>query len=362
MKRVFMSGNDALAATAILAGLGFYAGYPITPATEILVYMAKHLRKSGGSFVQADSEEDAIFMAKGAAAAGARAMTSSSGPGFSNMQEGLSYLACAQLPCVVVDVMRAGPGLGGIQPGQADYFPAVKGGGHGDYHSIVLAPASVQEIADLTMLAFNIADEYRNPVIMLYDGLLGQMMEGLELPKPVNKRDLPKKDWAVGVRKNRPPNLIIPFSLDPFEMEQLNLELRQKYLRIKEREVRYEVIPPAGCTDPRNTKLDLVLVGYGTVARILKDVQKKAGEEGLKVAIVRPITLWPFPEKILQEFAAHTDKFLVAEMSEGQMVQDVRLSVNGMADVQFYGRTGGIIPRKQEIIEAAKKILAGELA
>lgn len=287
-------------------------------------------------------------------------MTSSSGPGISLMQEGLSYLACAELPCVVVNIMRGGPGLGGIQPGQADYFQAVKGGGHGDYRNIVLAPSSVQELADLTMLAFKLADKYRNPAMILGDGLLGQMMEAVKLPRRVSKNLLPTKEWALGIREDRPPNLIVPFNLEPHELERMNRKLWQKYERIKRQEIRCETtLPTAWNPDLRDAKLDLVLVGYGTVARILKDVQKKAEEAGLKIAIIRPITLWPFPEKILQEFATYTDEFLVVEMSMGQMVEDVRLSINGKANVNFYGRTGGIIPGKQEILDATERIFEG---
>lgn len=363
MKKILMKGNEAIAEAAIRAGMTHYFGYPITPQTEISEYLAKHLPETGGTFIQAESEISAIYMVYGASAAGARAMTSSSSPGISLKQEGLSYLACAQLPCVIVNMMRGGPGLGGIQPSQADYFQAVKGGGHGDYHLIVLAPSSVQELADLTMLAFDLSDKYRNPAMILGDGMLGQMMEAVEFPETTPKKDeLPKKDWAVGIRESRPPNLVVPFDLDPIRLEQMNLELQRKYKQIKENEARYEILLPEGWDIVRpdakpDLALDLVLVGYGTVARVLKTVRKRAEKEGLRVALMRPITLWPFPEKILQELTGYAKDFLVVEMSAGQMVEDVRLSVNGKANVHFYGKMGGVIPRPQEILREVKRSL-----
>jgi 2-oxoglutarate ferredoxin oxidoreductase subunit alpha len=312
--------------------------------------MAKKLLKmKDAAFVQAESEIAAINMVYGAAATGVRAMTSSSGPGISLKQEGISYIACAELPCVIVNIQRGGPGLGSIQPAQSDYFQATKGGGHGDYHLIVLAPSSVQELVDLTMDAFDLSDKYRNPAMILGDGLLGQMMEAVEF-KERPKVDLPDKStWALTGCKGRKPRQIVPFDLDPYVFEKLNKAHGEKYKRLKEKETRYEAV---------NLKnADLVIVAYGTVARIVKTVIDKAKEEGINIGLIRPITLFPFPEKIIAETAENIKKFLVVEMSMGQMIEDVKLSVNGKAEVNFFGRSGGVIPTPEEILEAAKKYL-----
>lgn len=347
-KKTLMKGNEAIAEAAIRAGCLFYYGYPITPQSEIPEYMAKNLPLWGGRFLQLSSEIAAIYRVYGAASAGARAMTSSSGPGISLKQEGISYLACAELPCVIVNIMRGGPGLGGIQPSQADYFQAVKGGGHGDYKIIVLAPASVQEAADLTILAFDLADKYRNPVMILGDGALGQMMEPVEFKKRL-KVKLPPKDWALTGAKDREPNRIVPFSLDPAEMERINLDLAEKYKRIEKKEVRYETL---NLDNP-----DIVAVGYGLVARILQAVAREAQKEEIKVGLIRPITLWPFPSKIISDTAKRIKKIITVEMSLGQMVEDVERAVRGRSKVYFYGRTGGVIPRAEEVLNEIKKII-----
>ena len=349
-EKILMKGNEAIGEAAIRAGCRFYFGYPITPQSELTAYMAKKLLKMKDSaFVQAESEIAAIYMVYGAAATGVRTMTSSSSPGISLKQEGISYIACSELPCVIVNIQRGGPGLGSIQPGQADYFQATKGGGHGDYHLIVLAPSSVQELVDLTMDAFDLSDKYRNPAMILGDGLLGQMMEAVEF-KERPKVDLPDKStWTLTGCKGRKHRHIVPFDLDPHVLEKLNKTLDEKYKRVKEEEVRYEAV---------NLKnADLVIVAYGTVARIVKTVINKAKKEGINIGLIRPITLFPFPEKIIAETAEKVKKFLTVEMSLGQMVEDVKLAVNGKAEVNFYGRTGGVIPTPVEILEEAKKYL-----
>jgi 2-oxoglutarate ferredoxin oxidoreductase subunit alpha len=315
-----------------------------------MAYMAKKLLKmKDASFVQAESELAAINMVYGAASTGARAMTSSSSPGISLMQEGISYIACSEIPCVVVNMMRGGPGLGDIQPAQGDYFQATKGGGHGDYHLIVLAPSSVQELVDLTMDAFDLADKYRNPAMILGDGLLGQMMEVVEF-KERPKFALPSKEsWTLVGCKGRTPHRIVPFDLDPSVLEKMNLVINEKYKKLKEHEVRYESI--------NIENADLVIVAYGTVARIVKTVIQKAKKEGINIGLIRPITLFPFPEKIISKTAERIKKFLVVEMSLGQMIEDVKLAVNGKAEVNFYGRCGGIIPTPIEILKELNKYL-----
>lgn len=349
-EKMLMKGNEAIGEAAIRAGCHFYFGYPITPQSEIAAYMSKKLPKiKDAAFIQAESELAAINMVYGAAATGVRTMTSSSGPGISLKQEGISYIACAELPCVIVNMQRGGPGLGSIQPGQADYFQAVKGGGHGDYHLIVLAPSSVQELVDLTMDAFDLADKYTNPVMILGDGLLGQMMEAVEF-KERKKIDLPDKErWTLTGCKGREKNYIVPFNLDPYEMEKLNLKIQKKYNEIREKEVRCEI------TNLDNA--DLIVVAYGTVARIVKTVIDNAKKEGINIGLIRPITLFPFPEKIIAEASEKVNKFLVVEMSLGQMVEDVKLAVNGKVEVDFYGRVGGVIPTQSEILTEIKKYL-----
>jgi 2-oxoglutarate ferredoxin oxidoreductase subunit alpha len=349
-EKVLMKGNEAIGEAAIRAGCRYYFGYPITPQSELTAYMAKKLLKMKDSaFVQAESEIAAINMVYGAAATGARTMTSSSSPGISLKQEGISYIACAELPCVIVNMQRGGPGLGSIQPGQADYFQATKGGGHGDYHLIVLAPSSVQELVDLTMDAFDLADKYTNPAMILGDGLIGQMMESVEFKKR-KKIDLPdKKGWVLTGCKGRKKYSIIPFNLDPYEMEKTNFKIQKKYNELKQREVRYEAV--------NLDNADLIIVAYGTMARIVKTVIDNAKKEGINIGLIRPITLFPFPESIIDEASEKVNKFLVVEMSLGQMVEDVKLAVNGKAEVNFYGRVGGVVPTQSEILNEIKKYL-----
>jgi len=349
-EKILMKGNEAIGEAAICAGCRYYFGYPITPQSELMAYMAKKLLKmKDASFVQAESELAAINMVYGAASTGVRVMTSSSSPGISLMQEGISYIACSEVPCVVVNMMRGGPGLGDIQPAQGDYFQATKGGGHGDYHLIVLAPSSVQELVDLTMDAFDLADKYRNPAMILGDGLLGQMMEAVEF-KERPKVDLPSKEsWTLVGCKGRKPHWIVPFNLNPSVLEKMNLVINEKYKKLKEHEVRYESI--------NIENADLIIVAYGTVARIVKTVIQKAKKEGINIGLIRPITLFPFPEKIISKTAERIKKFLVVEMSLGQMIEDVKLAVNGKAEVNFYGRCGGIIPTPIEILKELNKYL-----
>lgn len=351
-EKVLMKGNEAIAEAAIKAGCRFFFGYPITPQNEIPEYMAKRMPKIGGVFLQAESEVAAINMVYGAAGAGARVMTSSSSPGISLKQEGISYIAGADLPCVVVNMVRGGPGLGGIQPAQSDYFQAVKGGAHGDYHLVVLAPSTVQEAVDLVTEAFDIADIYRTPVMILGDGMIGQMMEPIEFTQH-NKREIPVKDWATtGTGKARKRNIVNSLYIEPEELENLNIERFERYKKIQQSEVKCEVVD---CEDA-----DIVLVAYGTTARIAKSAMKIARKQGLKVGVIRPITLWPFPEEAFQKVAKTAEAFLTVEMSMGQMVEDVRLAVNGEKPVYFYGRTGGMVPTPAAIVEEIKKISGGE--
>ena len=350
-EKVLMKGNEAIAEAAIRSGCRHFFGYPITPQTELSAYMAKKMPKIGGVFLQAESEVAAINMVYGAAGAGARAMTSSSSPGISLKSEGISYIAGADLPCVIIDIVRGGPGLGGIQPAQSDYFQATKGGGHGDYHLIVLAPNSVQEIVSLTADAFNLADEYRMPVMILGDGTLGQMMEPVDfdsVPAPVESN----KDWATtGTGLKREHNIINSLYLVPEGLEAKIRERQKRYDIITEHEVRYEA------HDLEDA--EIVLTAYGTTSRVAESAVKELRQEGVKVGMIRPITLWPFPTKIFSKAAKTAKAFLSVEMSMGQMVEDVRLAVNGAAPVYFYGRTGGIIPTPAEIVAEVKKIAGG---
>jgi len=341
--KVLMKGNEALAEAAIRAGCRHFFGYPITPQTEVSAYMAKKMPKIGGTFLQAESEVSAINMVYGAGGAGVRVMTSSSSPGISLKQEGISYIAGADVPCVIVNIVRGGPGLGGIQPAQSDYFQATKGGGHGDYHLVVLAPSSIQEMVDLTSDAFDIGDKYRCPVMIMGDGMLGQMMEPVEF-KDVDATELPEKEWATsGTGMKRKKNVINSLFIEAQELEDLVLARQKRYEEIIKNEVRYEA---DGIEDA-----DIVLVAYGTTARIAKTAMAKAREQGLKVGIIRPITLWPFPTEAFEKaLNGGAKKFLTVEMSLGQMVEDVRLAVNGRADVEFFGRTGGIVPTPNEIL------------
>ena len=345
--KVLMKGNEAIAEAAIRSGCKHFFGYPITPQTELSAYMAKKMPKIGGVFLQAESEVAAINMVYGAAGAGARTMTSSSSPGISLKSEGISYIAGADIPCVIVDIVRGGPGLGGIQPAQSDYFQATRGGGHGDYHLIVLAPNSVQEIVSLTADAFNLSDTYRVPAMILGDGTLGQMMEPVDfdnVPKPLDIR----KDWATdGTEGKRKHNIINSLYLAPEELEEKIIERYQRYEKIKETEQRFEA------HDVEDA--DIVISAYGTTSRVVESAVKTLREEGYKVGVIRPITLWPFPVKAYKE-AKNAKAFLSVEMSMGQMVEDIKLATEGKAPVYFFGRTGGIIPTPEEIVEEVKKI------
>lgn len=347
-RKILMCGNDACGEGAILAGCVFYAGYPITPQNELTAYMAKRMGETGGVFIQAESELAAISMVFGASVAGVRAMTSSSSPGISLKQEGISYLAGCELPCVIVNMQRGGPGLGNIAPAQGDYFQAVKGGGHGDYKIIVLAPTSAQELMDYTYLAFDLADKYRNPVMILGDGLLGQMMEPIQI-KSVEDKPLVDKPWALTGCKGRKPRLIRSLLLGEGALEEHNKKLQEKFNNIKKNEVRAEAL---------NVKdADIVLAAYGSVARIARAGMELGRAKGLKVGLIRPITLWPFPEKIIAEISGKAKKFLVVEMSAGQMVEDVMLAVKGRAEVDFYGRMGGGIPTEEEILKKIEALV-----
>jgi len=339
-----MRGSEAIAEAAIRAGCRAYFGYPITPQNELPEYMAKNLVSQGGVFIQSESELAAINMAFGASVAGVRVLTSSSSCGISLKQEGISYLAGCELPCVIVNINRGGPGLGNISPTQGDYFQATRGGGHGDYRTIVLAPASVQEMADLTFTAFDLADFYRNPVVILADGMLGQIMEPVTFKK---KKKLPPKDWALTGAKGRKARVIKSLILDAKLMEEHNWKLFRKYERVKRHEVRFEALDLE--------KAKLLVVAYGTMARIAKEAVKRAQEDKMKVGLIRPITLWPFPTEIISEAGEEVSHFLVCEMNTGQMVEDVRLSLEGKSKVSFYGRPGGSIPTPLDIFKVIEK-------
>lgn len=347
-EKKLLRGNEAIAEAAIRAGCRNYFAYPITPQAELLQWMANHMpEQENGTFLQAESEIGAINMVYGASSTGERTMTSSSSPGISLKQEGISYLAGAELPAVIVNIMRGGPGLGNIQPAQGDYFQTTKGGGHGDYRLIVLAPSTVPEAAELTYEAFDLADNYRIPVIVLADGMIGQMMEPVQLPEKVDTSELPEKPWATTGADGREPNVIRSFALGAEELKSLNEGLQEKYSRIEEEETRYEEI---GTEDP-----DILLVAFGTVARIARSARRLAREEGIDAGIFRPITLWPFPEEPLRNLSEEVDTVLTLEMNAGQMVEDVRLSVDSGVNTPFYGEMGGVVPTPDRIVEEVKK-------
>jgi 2-oxoisovalerate ferredoxin oxidoreductase alpha subunit len=337
--RQLCKGNVAVMRGAIVAGCRAFYGYPITPATEIAEAAALYLPQVGGTFLQAESEVAAINMVFGAAAAGVRVMTASSGPGISLMQEGISYIAGAELPCVIVDVVRAGPGLGNVAPEQSDYFAMVKGGGHGSYRNLVLAPASVQEMAELTMLAFELADRYRNPAIVFADGFVGQMIEPLDLAF----RDVipVEKPWAVQGTAETRKNLATSIFLEPDQLEEHQRKMRAKYREAQRREPRYELY--------RAEDVDLLLVGFGIVSRVLRSAVDGSRKNGLRAGLFRPVTLWPFPSEALAVVAEHAERVLVVELSDGQMVEDVRLALDGKVPVEFFGRSGGNVPSVDEI-------------
>ena len=349
MEKVLMKGNEAIGQAAIRGGCRFFFGYPITPQNEVPEYMSRELPKAGGVFLQAESEVAAINMVYGAAGAGGRVMTSSSGPGIALKQEGISYICGSEVPCVIVNIMRGGPGLGGIQPSQADYFQATRGGGNGDYNLIVLAPANVQEAADMMTEAFDLADLYRIPVMLLGDGLIGQMMEPVEFKDPPH-RDLPSKEWVTdGTGNRRKPNVINSLYLDPAELEAFNKRLQAKYAVIREQEVRYETY--------RLDEAELVFVSYGTASRVVKNAIVDLRERGVKAGLIRPITLWPYPFSAFDDLPETNRALMTVEMSEGQMVQDVELASRGRWPVGFYGRSGGMIPSQQAVVDAALSML-----
>ena len=353
-----MKGNEAIARAAIRCGVDGYFGYPITPQSEVIETLAelKPWETTGMQVVQAESELASIYMVYGAAGAGKRAMTSSSSPGVALMQEGITYLAGAELPALIVNVQRGGPGLGTIQPSQGDYFQATRGGGNGDYNVIVLAPASVQEMADFVDLAFELAFKYRNPAMILSDGVIGQMMEKVVLPpfKPrrTDEEVIAQCPWAsTGKTKDRQRNVITSLELKPEIMEQRNLALQEKYRQIKENEVRYET--------QQLDDAEYMIVAFGSAARIAEKSVELARQEGIKVGLFRPITLWPFPTKEIASMAQGKKGVLVVEINAGQMVQDVRLAINGAVNVEQFGRLGGIVPDPEEIVEALRSLTPG---
>ncbi|SMP69169.1 3-methyl-2-oxobutanoate dehydrogenase subunit VorB [Anoxynatronum buryatiense] len=351
MSKVLMKGNEAIGAAAIKAGCKAFFGYPITPQNEIPEYMSREMAKSGGVFVQAESEVAAINMVYGAAGAGVRVMTSSSSPGIALKQEGITYIAGAELPCVIVDVSRGGPGLGSIQPSQGDYFIATRGGGNGDYRHIALAPASIQEAVDLVTEAFDIADYYRNPVFVLADGMIGQMMEPVEF-RDMPSRELPEKTWATdGTKNSRKPNIINSLALDPAVLEEHNIKLDKKYQQMEKNEVRVEVF--------NMEEAEVVLTAYGTTARVAKNAIELLEAEGIKAGLIRPITLWPFPHQAFREIPGTAKAILTVEMSMGQMIDDVKIANEGRLPVHFYGRSGGMCPEPQAIVDKVKEILGG---
>lgn len=375
-ERILLSGNEAIAEAAIRAGCSAYFGYPITPQNELIAYMAQHMLEKGRVFIQAESEVAAINMVYGASCAGVRAMTSSSSPGISLKQEGISYGAGADVPMVVANVVRGGPGLGSIAPSQSDYFQSTRGGGHGDYYCIVLAPKSVQECADLSYLAFDLADKYRVPVIVQADGMIGQMMEGVVLPPEKSPADLPLRDWTAGNMAGRSEAArqtarhITSINLKPEELEKITKARFVRYEAIKAAETRYEEIgcgTDAGCgADADCTDADLVLVAYGTSARVCQGARKLAEQAGIKLGVFRPITLWPFPYQALGAIAARGKPILTVEMSLGQLVEDVKLSVyeavqaggvSAPSPVHLLGHSGGMIPTEEEVFAEAKRIL-----
>ena len=349
--KVLMKGNEAIAEAAIKAGCMHYFGYPITPQTEIAAYMAKRMPKIGGTFLQAESEIAAINMVYGVAAAGYRVMTSSSSPGISLKSEGISYMAGADLPAVIINVQRGGPGLGGIQPSQADYFQATKGGGHGDFHLIVFAPGSVQEMASLTVKAFELADKYRMPAMVLADGTMGQMMEPVELDFEVTPA--PEKPWATnGTKLQRKHNIVNSLSLVPEELEKFNFERFERYKLVEENEVMYEEY----LTDDA----ELIVTAYGIASRVTKNAVDEARKKGIKVGLIRPITVWPFPKKPFEKVAEKVKHVICVELSMGQMIEDVKLAVSCKVPVTLCNRAGGMIPSVEQILAEIEKYAKGE--
>lgn len=338
--KVLMKGNEAIAEAAIQAGCRHYFGYPITPQTEVAAYMAKRMPKIGGCFLQAESEIAAINMVYGAASTGHRVMTSSSSPGISLKAEGLSYMAGSDLPALVINVQRGGPGLGGIQPSQSDYFQATRGAGHGDFHMIVLAPASVQEMADMTVKGFDLADQYRMTCMILADGTLGQMMEPVEIKVP-EKRDFDKRWATTGTEMKRARNIVNSLSLDPNELEQFNFARYDRYHQIEETEAMYEAY--------QMDDAEICVVAFGIASRVAKNAINQARKDGVKVGLIRPITLWPFPKKALKAAAEKCEKFISVELNMGQMIEDVRAAIEYKRPVELCNRAGGIIPSAEQV-------------
>lgn len=352
MAKILMKGNEAFGKAAMVAGCRYFFGYPITPQSELPEYLSRELPAIGGTFVQAESEVAAINMVYGAGGCGARVLTSSSSPGIALKQEGITYCAGAEVPCVILNVVRGGPGLGSIQPSQSDYFMTTRGGGDGDYRTPVYAPASVQEACDMIMDAFDVAELYRTPVLVLLDGMIGQMMEPVDFDKPRKQRELPSKEgWATtGTKGKRKPNIINSLYLSPEILEEHNYHLQRKYDVIEANELQYEM--------DRTEDAELVFVAYGTMARVVKNCVNEMRAEGYKVGLIRPKTVWPYPYKAFDEIPACKNLFVI-EMSLGQMVEDVKLGSNGRYPVHFYGRPGGMVPEPKEIIARAKEIMGG---
>jgi 2-oxoglutarate ferredoxin oxidoreductase subunit alpha len=346
--KVLMKGNEAIGEAAIRAGCDAYFGYPITPQTEVLEYMSRRMPKLGRAFVQAESELGAINMVYGAACTGVRVMTTTSSPGYSLMQEGVSYIALSLVPCVIVNIMRGGPGLGNIQPAQGDYFQMTKGGGHGDYQLIVLAPSTVQETVDLIVEAFDLADKYRQPVTVIADGMIGQIMEPVDFPE-LKEPDRPDRPWALTGAKGRDKNVVTSLYLGAQKLEQENIRLQEIIREIEENEIRYAEYMMEGA--------ELVVVAYGTAGRIVQTAVKQAREEGLPVGLFRPISMFPFPYARLREIAGSAQQILVVELSAGQMIEDVRLAACDRVPISFFGKMGGIVPLPDDVLSEMKKLL-----
>jgi 2-oxoglutarate ferredoxin oxidoreductase subunit alpha len=345
--KVLMKGNEAIAEAAIRAGCDAYFGYPITPQTEVLEYMARRMPELGRAFVQAESELGAINMVYGAACTGVRTMTTTSSPGYSLMQEGVSYLALSFVPCVIVNIMRGGPGLGNIQPAQGDYFQMTKGGGHGDYNLIVLAPSTVQETVNLVIEAFDLADKYLQPVTVIADGMIGQIMEPVEFPEN-GELVRPEHPWALTGARNRKKNVVTSLFLGAQKLEQENLKLQALIQRIKDNEIRYAEYMLEGA--------ELVVVAYGTAGRIVQTAVKQARAEGISVGLFRPVSMFPFPSKRLGEIAQAAEEILVVELSAGQMIEDVQLAVQGRIPISFYGKMGGIVPLPEDVLDRIREL------
>lgn len=351
-EKFLMKGNEAIAEAAIRNGCIHFFGYPITPQTEVSAYMSKVLPKIGGTFLQAESEIAAINMVLGAASCGIRAMTSSSSPGISLKSEGISYIAGSDLPCVIMNVMRGGPGLGGIQPSQADYWQATKALGHGDFQLLAFAPSTVQEIVDLIGTAFDLSDKYRVPALILADGMLGQMMEPVEFPEKKEPSNAANKPYATtGTGEKRKPNIVNSLYLKPDQLENTIIERYKRYDEIKKNEVR--------CEEYLTDDAEIITVAYGATARVVRSAVEQARAEGIKAGLIRPITIWPFPAENIAKAAEKVDEILVVEMSMGQMVEDVQLYANGKSNVSFFGRTGGIVPSPKEVLNEIRRLSKG---